>query len=160
MKKYYYWLTGIVALVAIAVDLISKFCVIKLVTNPIDVIPNFFSIVCTINNGAIFGAMQGWLPLFLMVTIVFLIMIFYSKDKLLNNKPLSVAYGLIIGGALGNMMDRLLLPTFGGVIDFLDFHLKTSANLFSYPVFNFADVFIIVGVIILLFNFKTKDIQK
>ena len=159
MKKYY-WLTCIVALITIVIDLITKFLVIKFLVNPIDIIPNFFTIVNTINRGAIFGTLQGWLPLFAMVTIVFLIMIFYSKEKLLNNKPLSLAYGLIIGGACGNMIDRLILPPFGGVIDFLDFHLKTSASLFSYPVCNFADVFIILGVIILLFNFKTKETSK
>ena len=160
MKNYYYWLTAIVAIVAIVVDLISKILVINYITLPIQVIPNYFSIVYTVNKGAIFGTMQGMLPLFLLVSVIFLIIIFYSKDKLLNNKPLCIAYGLVIGGAMGNMIDRLALPPFGGVIDFLDFHLKTAGAVFSYPIFNLADMFIIIGVIILLFKFKSNDSEN
>ena len=155
MKKFYL-LTLFVAIGSIIVDLLSKFFIIKFVKNSIDIIPNFFSIVYSVNHGAIFGTMQGMLPLFLMVVVVFLIIIFYAKDKLKDNKPLCWSYGLIVGGALGNMIDRLLLPPFGGVTDFLDFHLKTGASLFSYPVFNFADIFIVVGVILFLFKYKSK----
>lgn len=155
MKKNYYILTFAVAILSILFDLGTKLLIVKYLENKTyHVIPNFFSLSYSVNFGAIFGTMKGMLPLFLMVTVIFLIIIFYSKEKLIGNKVLCVAYGLIIGGALGNMIDRLFIRPIGAVTDFLDFHLTVSAKLFAYPIFNFADVFILVGVVLFLFNYK------
>lgn len=163
MKKnsFYYILTGLVAIIAIIADILSKFAVIHYVKGKtIDIIPNFFSLVYSVNYGAIFGTMKGMLPLFLLVIAVFLVIVFYSRNKLLGNKTLCISYGLVIGGALGNIIDRLLIPPFGGVTDFLDFHLKSSAGLFNYPVFNLADCFILVGAVILIVKFKSRENDK
>lgn len=157
MNKKYYLLSLYVAIAAILFDLGTKLLVVKYLENKtLHVIPNFFSLSYSVNFGAIFGTMKGMLPLFLMVTVVFLIIIFYAKEKLVGNKPLCVAYGLIVGGALGNMIDRLFIEPVGAVTDFLDFHLTVSAKLFAYPIFNFADVFILVGVILFLLKYKGK----
>ena len=156
-NSYYYLFTLIIAAVSLFIDIISKLFIIKFIKNPIDIIPGFFSLVHSVNQGAIFGTFQGMLPLFLFITLVFLIIVFYAKDKLIGNKLLCISYGLIVGGALGNIIDRLVLPPYGGVTDFLDFHLKTASSLLSYPVFNIADICIVVGVIIFIFTFKTKE---
>lgn len=159
-NKFYYILTFAVAVLAVCIDTVSKLLVCNFVQGKtVDIIPGFFSLVYSVNMGAIFGTMKGMLPLFLMVLVLFLLAVFYGRKKLVGNKPLCVAFGLICGGAVGNIIDRLLIPPFGGVTDFLDFHLKSSAGLFSYPVFNFADMCIIIGVIIFLFKYKTKEVK-
>lgn len=159
MKKnsYYYMLTLSVALAGLIIDFLSKLWVINnLKENTADIIPGFFSLVYAVNLGAVFGTMQGMLPLFLMMAVIFLIIVFYAREKLIGNSLLCVSCGLILAGCLGNILDRLVIPPFGGVTDFLDFHLKTSAGFFSYPIFNFADIFIAAGVIIFVFAFRNR----
>ena len=71
-----------------------------------------------------------------------------NKEKLLNLECLS--YGMIIGGIVGNLLDRLIQ---GSVIDFLDFKIFG----YDYPIFNLADSFIVVGIIILFIASIRKD---
>lgn len=155
-KSYYYKILIFTAIIACGLDLLSKYLVIKFVANNgyIEVIPNFFSIVYSVNMGAAFGIMQGMLPLFFMIILVFVIIIFRAKEKLIGSKQLALAYGLILGGAFGNGIDRLLIPPFGGVTDFLDFHLTISSRFLSYPTFNVADICIVVGCVLFLFFYK------
>ena len=72
--------------------------------------------------------------------IIFSLIIFYIKKNHGIAKSLQISFGLIEGGILGNLVDRIRI---GAVIDFLDFHI--------WPVFNFADTFIVTGVFLLLF---------
>ena len=110
-----------------------------------NVIPGFFDLVYVTNSGAAFGFMaesKNWLRhlFFVGVAIAALIFIIYAYGHLKRqNKIFTYALGLIGGGAIGNLIDRL---RFGSVVDFLDFYLGN----YHWPAFNVADSAITIGV--------------
>jgi signal peptidase II len=110
----------------------------------ITVIPRFFYITSHRNRGAAFGILQNKQWLFIMITFVVIAFILYYLIQLKNERPwMSFAFSLILGGAIGNLADRI---TTGEVVDFLDFRFGS----YHYPIFNVADSAIVVGVSILV----------
>ena len=103
------------------------------------VIENIFHLTLVKNRGAAFGLLPGYFPLLLIISLftIFLILFFHFTKKI-KGRLAEVSFGLILGGALGNLLDRLI---HGAVIDFLDFRI--------WPVFNLADSAITIGVILL-----------
>lgn len=152
-------LNFILIIIFISLDQISKFCVVsnmKLYSS-IKIIPNFFSITYNTNYGAAFGSFEGQKYLFYIITIIVLIYFFKEYKKYNINNLTRVSLILIISGIIGNFIDRII---HGYVIDYLDF------NIFSYnfPIFNFADSLMVIGVIILIIytimEEKWKSLQK
>lgn len=139
------------ALLAVISDTLSKYWVVQTldVYSRIDVIENFFAITHVRNTGAAFGMLRNFpeefrLPFFLGVTILAALLVFSFFRKLAPGDRLSaIALGLILGGATGNMLDRV---TRGEVVDFLHFRLWRN---FSWPDFNLADSWIVIGVALL-----------
>jgi signal peptidase II len=110
---------------------------------PIEVIPNVLQLRFVTNPGGAFGLFGGRTWLFAAVSVVVVaVVIAASLD--LPSRLSSVGLGLVLGGAIGNLTDRLIrAPGFSGeVVDFLDFHV--------WPVFNVADTVIVTGAGILL----------
>ena len=108
----------------------------------------FLNIVFVRNTGVSFGMFSEWgilgryfFSIFSIVVGSFLILLAVFSDT----KLFRISLGLISSGAIGNAIDRVY---FGGVIDFIDFFIY---NL-HWPAFNFADIFITIGVILLLFD--------
>lgn len=135
------------AAVVILADQASKWAIARLVTDPPQVIEltPFFNLVAAWNTGVSFSMLQGigpWL-LILGATGVSLALIGWLM-KLTTPLP-AMAVGLVIGGALGNVIDRVRL---GAVFDFLDFYLGN----WHWPAFNVADSAISVGVVLLLLD--------
>jgi signal peptidase II len=127
--------------------------------NSITIIDGFFYIVHIGNEGAawgIFSGYSGWLALF---AIIVLIAIYYLRHTLELQRPLhQIAFGFLIGGVLGNLIDRIV---HGHVIDFLDFHFPFSIPWIlengRYPSFNIADSGIVIGVFIyLILSFRAS----
>ncbi len=133
------WLFTSIIVLIICLDQITKLFIFKYIPAPINVIPNLLRIAYTTNKGIIFGFLQdySWLPL--MITLIILLIIIYSYDQLPPTKTGQVLWGLIVGGAAGNLIDRLL---HGFVIDFINFNF--------WPAFNMADSAITIGIIGLL----------
>ena len=108
---------------------------------------SFFNVVLVYNNGISFGIFNN---LFFMKNILFIIIscitafLIYLLFKTKDNANL-IAFAFIIGGAIGNLIDRAI---YGAVIDFLDFHIKTL----HWPAFNIADSAVCIGVIIYIIN--------
>ena len=116
-------------------------------TSPIDleVIRGFFRITYTCNDGAAFSILKGKRVFFIIMTIIVVFLIVYY---LLKNKVYWVekySFLLIISGAVGNLIDRIM---YGYVIDFLDFIIFG----YDFPVFNIADSFITIGAIGLIIS--------
>ena len=108
----------------------------------------FLNIVFVRNTGVSFGMFSEWgilgryfFSIFSIVVGTFLILLAIFSDT----KIYRISLGLISSGAFGNAIDRVY---FGGVIDFIDFFIYN----FHWPAFNFADIFITLGVILLLFD--------
>ena len=116
-------------------------------TSPIDleVIKGFFRITYTCNDGAAFSILKGKRVFFIIMTIVvvFLIVYYLLKNKVYWVEKYSLL--LIISGAVGNLIDRIM---YGYVIDFLDFIIFG----YDFPVFNIADSFITIGAIGLIIS--------
>ncbi len=121
--------------------------VVGLSQGPVEVTP-FFDLVMAWNRGVSFGLLQHdsptlpWVLSALSAAIVTGLVVWLSRVR---RRPLAVALGLVIGGALSNVADRL---RFGAVADFFDVHLAS----YHWPAFNFADSSIVVGGGILLLD--------
>ena len=136
----------------VALDQITKYIVLTTVTMSgprIVVIENFFYITCHRNSGAAWGLFQGGRYFFLVFTAVLLaalaVMLFRFKGRWLRT-----ALAMIIGGAIGNYIDRIMV---GGVVDFLDFYIFG----YNFPTFNAADSCIVVGSALLIIYFMRSD---
>ena len=137
---------GILTLVFILLDFIIKI-IVKTFMNlysSITIIPNFFSITYVRNTGAAFSIMENSRILFIIIGLlsIYLIWRYLIKDKKLNNFYIT-SYSMLIGGIIGNMIDRII---YGYVIDYLSFNIFG----YSFPIFNLADSFIVVSIIMLL----------
>jgi len=125
-------------------------------------IRDFFNVTYVRNTGAAFGFLAAAnptfrVPFFLVVPIVAMVVLgFLYRDLPANAKWRAMALGLVSGGAIGNLIDRVRL---GYVVDFLDFHYNTA---YYFPAFNVADSAICVGVTILLLSTLTtkKETQN
>ena len=121
------------------------------------IIPGFFNFTSIRNPGAAFGFLSQIdssirIPFFILVPLFALSLIFFLTRKLEDRDiRQSVGFSLIASGALGNLLDRI---QFGHVVDFLDFHIRSQ---WHYPVFNFADVAICLGVGLLLLSSFRKE---
>lgn len=131
----------IISLVILAIDLFTKYIIQKNMVpyQSIPVIDNIFHITYVQNTGAAFSILKGKTLFFTVVSMIVIAIIVLSLIKLPTKyRALGIALAMILGGALGNLIDRL---RFGYVVDFLDFRV--------WPVFNVADCAIVLGVIIL-----------
>jgi signal peptidase II len=112
----------------------------------ITVVPGFFRIIHVGNTGAAWGMFEGksfWLAVLALVALAAIW--FFRRHLELAERPVQISFGLLIGGILGNLVDRLV---HGHVIDFLDFHYGD----FVWPTFNLADAAITIGVFLYLIH--------
>ena len=141
------WVFLVAALVFIA-DRLTKYVIVNSLSaaESIRVIPGIFHVTLVLNNGAAFGIFRNMGAMFILMTFVavVLILLYVLKSKAMS-APVTAAFGLILGGALGNLVDRI---KFGYVIDFLDFRV--------WPVFNIADSAITIGAAILVLSIVTN----
>lgn len=120
------------------------------------VIEGFFNLVHVLNRGAAFGFLNSpgstWQPVFFLIMTALAVLVIYSLLRHSKDKGALYVFALssILGGALGNMTDRLRQ---GVVVDFLDFHL----GRFHWPAFNIADMAISIGAICLLITFYKRE---
>jgi len=111
----------------------------------VSVVGDFFRLTYVENSGIVFGIkVGGALPLFTVLSIVATILIlYYLYRERANHLGIRISLALVLGGAIGNLIDRLV---FGRVVDFLDFGL----GKYRFFVFNIADSAVTVGVVLFL----------
>ncbi|MDD4705735.1 MAG: signal peptidase II [Bacilli bacterium] len=115
------------------------------------IIKNFFHITYINNYGAAFGILNNKLWLLIIFTLLTIFIIYRYINTFKINKRNEIAFSFLLGGVLGNLIDRLFL---GYIRDFLDF------NIFGidFPVFNLGDTFIFLGAVLLMIAiYKGED---
>lgn len=146
------------ALVIFALDQVTKLWIIERLPlgsygpgESITVIPGFFYLVHVGNTGAAWSMLTGKSTLLAAIAIITLAGIYFFRSTLgLRDRLAQFAFGLLCGGIVGNLVDRIQHQH---VVDFLDFHFGS----YVYPTFNVADSAICVGVVLYLWHsFKTQ----
>jgi signal peptidase II len=143
------WL-GIAAIVILC-DQLSKIAITKLfVLGEEKAITSFFNLVLAYNPGAAFSFLSnqgGWQRhFFTAIAVAAVVMIIYQLRRNPGQRMFCWSMALIMGGAIGNAIDRLM---YGHVIDFLDFHF---AGFGHFPAFNLADSAITLGAVLFIFD--------
>ncbi|WP_053219736.1 signal peptidase II [Virgibacillus senegalensis] len=136
----------ILAVIIVLADHISKWWIVKNmeIGEQIPVIENVFYITSHRNTGAAWGILAGQMWFFYIITtIVVITVIYYIRKYARTSKWMGLALALILGGALGNFIDRLFRKE---VVDFFDIYFGS----YDYPIFNVADSALVCGVVIVL----------
>ncbi|WP_017753652.1 signal peptidase II [Calidifontibacillus oryziterrae] len=142
----------IIALIVIVIDQWSKWLIVKNMElgESISIIDHFFYLTSHRNKGAAWGILQGQMWFFYIVTAIVIVAVIYYISKIAKKQPLlGWALGLILGGAIGNFIDRLIRKE---VVDFFDFYLDFFFFTYNYPIFNVADSALVVGVILIIIH--------
>ncbi|MCB1937211.1 MAG: lipoprotein signal peptidase [Nitrosomonas sp.] len=153
MKLYY---SLLIALVVLILDLATKFWVESILSYGQHIaVTSFFNLVLTYNAGMAFSFLSeasGWQRWFLSsIAAIASIVIIYLLHKYKTEKIFCLSLSLILGGALGNLWDRI---TLGHVVDFLDFYIGD----YHWPAFNVADTAIFIGAALLIIDsFSSKQ---
>lgn len=137
-----------VSLAILVLDQFSKYLILRTLgpSDVVEILP-FFRLVFVTNRGAAFGSLQGLGNVFFVVVSVVavgIVVVLLMKGK---ENPLGLSF--ILGGAIGNLADRL---RFGYVVDFLDLH----AGRYHWPAFNVADSFLTIGIALILLGYATR----
>lgn len=141
MKK-----AALVGSLCLIIDQIIKFVIINSIelNQGINVIKGFFSITYVRNYGAAFSILTGNRLFLIIITIMALLLIYFVFIKSEKNSKLQlILYGILLGGILGNLLDRII---YSYVIDYLDFNIFG----FNAPIFNFADICIVISTILIV----------
>ena len=138
----------ILTFIFIFIDLISKFIVSKCiyVNEGIIIIRNFLNITYVRNTGVAFSMFDDNKYFIIGISLLIIIgIVYYVYSNKVKNNIEKVSYSLILGGAIGNFVNRIVC---GYVTDFIDIKIFG----YNYPIFNLADTFIVIGVLLLLWD--------
>ncbi|MBI2541725.1 signal peptidase II [Candidatus Woesearchaeota archaeon] len=130
------------AMIVALLDQLTKFLVRQnlQLNESAPIIKNIFHLTYVTNTGSAFGLFKGLNIFFILFSIIVIIAIFYCLKKIVKNeKILQLSVGLLLGGTIGNLLDRIF---HGAVIDFIDFRV--------WPVFNIADSAVTISAMLLI----------
>ncbi len=146
MKKPIVLISSISILIVI-LDQLTKFFVSKYMSlgQSIPLIKNILNFTYILNTGGGFGILKGWNVVLIFISLIIIGIILFYMDRIARDKQIHIPTALVLGGAVGNLIDRILL---GHVIDFIDFRI--------WPAFNVADSCITIGAIWLIVYFWRK----
>lgn len=152
-----------IALLVLAADQLTKELVLQFLPNVWDektVLPGFFKLVHWQNTGAAWSSFTGKNGLLAIIAIAALIILFFSRHHFNSHTLLGqFAFGLVIGGIMGNLVDRIFRAH---VVDFLRFYLRQRGGVETgFPAFNVADSAICIGVtLVFLITWRNEHATK
>lgn len=148
----------IIILVCVGIDQLTKLLAINNLRDLADEIPvinKVFGLYYVENKGISFSMLSSKMALIIIITSIIMLILIYVMIRTPKTKyfmPFSIVLSVIVGGAAGNMIDRIFR---GFVIDFI------MLDFINFPIFNVADIFVCVGlfilVILIIFKYKDKD---
>ncbi len=144
-----------IAILGLLIDQATKEIIVKNmeVADTIHIIRNFFRITYVQNTGAAWSIFSGNTVFLILISIIVLgIFIYFLLKKDIIEKSEIVIYGLLVGGIVGNLIDRI---RYGYVVDFFDFNFGS----FNYPIFNVADVMIVLTGLFLIIKILKEDVK-
>lgn len=142
----------IVVFVVVMLDQITKYMIVSNMTEgmSIPIIDQVFHLTFVLNPGADFGMLEHNREFFIIMAIVVLMFVVYMRKKILEEPlPIQIGIALFVGGALGNLIDRMKT---GLVVDFFDFRI--------WPVFNIADIAICLGVGVMIWSIIREELKS
>lgn len=148
----------VIAILIVAFDQLTKWWVLADLMDPpqIVAVTSFFNLVLVWNRGVSFGLFDSdshWGPILLSALALAISAVLVVWLRRVGGRLPAVAIGMVLGGAVGNVIDRI---RFGAVVDFLDFH----AFGYHWPAFNVADSAISIGVGLLLYDGLFENRRK
>ncbi len=142
----------------IIVDQITKFLAVKYLKGKgaFVIFEDFLRFYYVENYGAAFGMLKDKRVFFIIVTllVVFSVVFFIIRYSNVFSKPTKIAMVMLLGGAIGNLIDRIRL---GYVVDFISFKLPGG---YDFPVFNIADTFIVISTILIMISVLTSELER
>ena len=151
-KGKIYYVTCLVLLIDQIIKIIVNNCMSLF--DEIRLIPNFFSLYYVKNTGAAFSILEDNTTLLIFITVIFILIIHkYIKSEANFTKLSSISLGMVLGGMFGNLIDRIIHH---GVIDYLSFDIFG----YSFPIFNFADIGITLGVALMVLEMVLEKRKK
>ena len=141
-KKIY-----ITSLIIFIIDQLSKAIISTYINlnESIIIIKNFFNLTYINNTGASWGMLKDSRIFLIIISIIAIFIILRYMQSFKKCTRNLLGFGFLLGGILGNLADRIL---FGYVKDFLDFYIFN----YNFPIFNIADIFIVIGVLLLIIS--------
>ena len=140
------WLIIAIVALTIVLDQVTKYLVASQMTigQSIPIIDNFLYITSHRNAGAAWGIFQGKMMFFYLITlaVIAVVIVWMTRLDIKKDKWLMIALALILGGAVGNFIDRVL---YQHVVDFIDTYILG----YDFPIFNIADSALCIGVVLM-----------
>ncbi|OGF58728.1 MAG: signal peptidase II [Candidatus Fischerbacteria bacterium RBG_13_37_8] len=150
---------SIAAVVFIVDQIVKKIVAYSLIDEPHQLIPGFLEFVLVHNSGFVFGILSNTENSMLRIIIysvsivsLLFVLVYFIKSRS-QTMVFSIGFSFIMGGALGNIFDRI---TQGHVVDFIDLHI----NKYHWPTFNIADLFITIGVFLIIVDLMRTGTVK
>lgn len=148
----YYVIAGLI----IGLDQVTKWLVVEnmYLGESITLVDGVLYFTSHRNPGAAWGMLAGQMTFFYIITIIVIgAIIYYMQTYAKNDRILGIGLGLVLGGAIGNFIDRVLYQE---VVDFINVYIGT----YNYPIFNIADSALVIGVIFIGYVTLKEEIQK
>lgn len=147
----------LIALFVIALDQLTKWLIVKNMElgESIEIIKDFFYITSHRNRGAAWGILEGQMWFFYVVTVIVVIGLVYYLQKMGKQSVLlGTSIGLMLGGAIGNFIDRVIRKE---VVDFFNTYIFS----YNFPIFNIADTALTSGVVLMIiYMFLEEKLSK
>ncbi len=135
------------SIILFIMDQVSKLILDKILIlgKSYSIFEKFLYLTKAYNDGVSFSMLAGHRWIIILVNLAIMVFLYLYLKKFKENKRNTIAFAMVFGGLFGNLVDRIV---YGYVIDFIDFYVFNC----NYPIFNFADSFICIGVMLLLYS--------
>ena len=134
------------SIIPIIIDQITKI-IVSINIKELIIIPNILKINYVTNNGAALSILSNHTIFLIIISILALLLIYNYMKHFILNKRNKLAFILLYGGIISNLFDRII---HGYVIDYID-------TIFNFPIFNLADTFIVIGIILIIIAMIKKE---